>query len=167
MSCITGVCLTDNDLGVHSLTSSVELGSGAQQRNSSRAISTEVILSRARACWVCLAQCSPSMARLKSARAIRRCCSCFTDSNDSPWLWHGWKHQHKCWKSDPTQKLKHMHLIKHAMMKPKGSDYGWITVLHFTHYSCSLWISKSSTICWKCPAQTLPVVTVTRSNQKL
>lgn len=44
-----GVCLTDNDLGVHARTSLVESGSGVQRRNSSRAISAADILSRATA----------------------------------------------------------------------------------------------------------------------
>lgn len=109
---------------MHRLTSSAESGSGVLRRNSSRAISAEVILSRARTWRVFSAQCSPSMARLNSARAIRICCSCFTHSSDSPWFWHGRKHQHKYRKSEPTQKLKHMYLIKQQWWKKRDQTTG-------------------------------------------
>lgn len=91
-----------SDLGVHGLTSLVESGSGVERRNSSRAISVADILSRATAWRVFSAQCSPNMARLKSASARRRCCSRFTDSRDRPWRWRGPKHRHKYWDGQHT-----------------------------------------------------------------
>lgn len=99
--------VTDDDLGVHGLTSLVESGSGVERRNSSRAISAADILSRATAWRVFSAQCSPNMARLKSASARRRCCSCFPDSSDRPWCWQGPKHRHKCWDGQHTQTGMH------------------------------------------------------------
>lgn len=79
----------------HYLTSSIELGSGVQHVNSSRAISAEVFLSRARAWRVFSAQCSSSTARQNSARVTRRRSSRRMAASDSPWLWQGRKHQHK------------------------------------------------------------------------
>lgn len=122
--------VTDNDLGVHRLTSLVESGSGVERRNSSRAISAADILSRATAWRVFSAQCSPNMARLKSASARRRCCSCFTDSSDRPWRWRAPKHRHKYWDGQHN-KLEYMAFLKHwTKIKQKGRGYRLITQLH-------------------------------------